>query len=96
MFYRKQETRSHNRMPQVLILYLMRGWLHGGNPFTKSYIMLEEERAQERVGGEEGAHSGVRKMEFHSINRSVLHFAIHLDVVVGLFFFCPQSCLSYF
>lgn len=49
-------------------------------------LMLEEERAQERVGGGVGAHFGVRKMEFHSIYRSVLHFAIHLDVV----FFAPN------
>lgn len=27
---------------------------------------LEEEGAQESVGGEEGTHFGVRKMEFHS------------------------------
>lgn len=26
----------------------------------------EEERALKRVGGEEGAHLGVKKMEFHS------------------------------
>lgn len=31
-----------------------------------SSCLEEEERAQESVGGEEGTHFGVRKMEFHS------------------------------
>lgn len=47
ILHRKQETRSHNRMPQVFILYLMRGWLHGGNPFTKCFSSRRRARWRE-------------------------------------------------
>lgn len=39
-------------------------------------LVLEEESAQERVGGKEGSHFGVRKMEFHSIYRCVFCCAL--------------------
>lgn len=41
--------------------------------------------AQERVGGKEGTHFGVRQMEFHSMFY-VVHFAMHLVVFPTVLF----------
>lgn len=57
IFHRKQETRSHNRMPQVFTLYLMRGWLHGGNPFTKLWCLSRRRREPRKEWVERRVHT---------------------------------------
>lgn len=59
---------------------------------SDSACLEEEERAQERVGGGEAIHFGVRKMEFHSKNSFLEYCALpfNLDVVL------PPHRLSYF
>lgn len=85
VFCRKQETSSHNRMPKVFVLYLMRGWLFGGNPF-KMLQRLSTEGAQESVGGEEGKLFGVREMEFHSKNSLSWFFCL---MFLPFAYICP-------